>query len=72
MSEKAGLNLITMKVAFVFFFFLALFADVFGFLNGNLSNAPFSAVEASLDQSLAYIVVTASILGIIKLKKNPR
>lgn len=61
-----------MKVAFVFFFCLALVADVYGVLNGNLSDATYSPVEASLDQSLAYIVVTASILGIIKLKKNPQ
>ncbi len=61
-----------MKVAFIFFFCLAVLADVYGVFSGNLSNATYSAAEASLDQSLAYIVVTASILGIIKLKKNPQ
>ncbi|MGV3509534.1 MAG: hypothetical protein ACO1N7_09615 [Sphingobacteriaceae bacterium] len=31
----------------------------------------FSVVEASLDNHIVFIIVTAGVLGIIKLKKNP-
>ncbi|MBC8054675.1 MAG: hypothetical protein H7Y13_16575 [Sphingobacteriaceae bacterium] len=59
-----------MKIAFTLFFCLAVVIDFFMANNELQTAGDFACMEASLDKQLAYIIVTASLLGVIKLKKN--
>jgi hypothetical protein len=65
-----------MKIAFTFFFLFLLLADFLLPCNTMpdlvLHSSPKEVViiEASVDRQIAYLIVTASLLGIVKLKKN--
>lgn len=63
-----------MKKAFILFCLCLIYlADMVlaRYTELNSTTNGFSFVEASLDRQIAFIIVTAGVLGIIKLKKNP-
>ena len=61
------------KACTLFFLCLIYLADIALARYNELNSAinEFSVVEASLDNHIVFIIVTAGVLGIIKLKKNP-
>jgi hypothetical protein len=57
-----------MKIIFTLVLILALLSDVFQNYTGYQQVV---FVKASLDSRLMYIIITASLMGIVKLKKMP-
>lgn len=63
-----------MKKAFTFIFCLIALTDILIGNNSTVNSATSGILplEASFDRHIAYVLISASLLGIIKLKKNPK